>query len=187
MAPPESTQIASAHDPNLLGLGMRERVNQASAADGPPSPPTIPIVKAPTTGLFGIRWAKVDGEIDSLNYSVEKISQKYLEDNKKNGTPIPPEVEFILRTGDKVYKKRYTVIPLITGFAGFAWLAYSALFIDALSVLVTMVVSYIWYDLFSGILHVLLDNPSVMKIPILNEPCLEFQWHHHLPHVSEKL
>ncbi len=181
MAPPESAQSAS-DDPNLHGLGMRSRMNGTASSGVPNSGPTASVVKSPKTGLLGIRWDKVDGEIDSLNYSVEKISQKFLDDNKKNGTAIPPEVEFVVRTGEKVYKKRYTWIPVMTGLLGFAWLAYSAIMIDAMSVLTTFIVAYLWYDLFSGILHVVLDNPSVMKIPILNEPCLEFQWHHHLPH-----
>ena len=52
MAPPESTQIASAHDPNLHGLGMRERVNKTEDATGAPSNATVPVVKAPSTGLL---------------------------------------------------------------------------------------------------------------------------------------
>jgi hypothetical protein len=29
------------------------------------------------------------------------------------------------------------------------------------------------------VLHIVLDHPPNMKVPVLDQPCLEFQWHHH--------
>lgn len=185
MAPPESTLTASGDDYNNHGAVKRPNkdnvdVNNTNLDERA----QLGAKKAPVTGIFGIRWAKVPGEIESLNNSVGKISQKFVDDNKKHGVPIPPEVEFVLQSGENVYKKRWTWFPVGTILAGGSWLIYSVVAVDAMAVLTTFIVSYIWYDLFSGILHVLLDNPLLMKIPVLNEPCLEFQWHHHLPHVS---
>jgi hypothetical protein len=41
--------------------------------------------------------------------------------------------------------------------------------------------SLVGYDLLSGFLHIVFDNPANLHIPILGQPCLEFQMHHHFP------
>ena len=41
--------------------------------------------------------------------------------------------------------------------------------------------SYLGYDLYSGILHVMMDHPDNISMPILGQACLEFQWHHTIP------
>jgi hypothetical protein len=38
------------------------------------------------------------------------------------------------------------------------------------------------YDLLSGFIHVILDHPPYINAPLYGQACLEFQWHHHLPH-----
>ena len=72
-----------------------------------------------------------------------------------------------------------------------------------LTLFVSAILTFIWYDFFSGVLHIVLDNPDFIKMPILGDPCLviiivfvfififllisctvvyqEFQWHHHIP------
>lgn len=174
MAPPESTATHTATAPRASRNGQSP---PASADTETTSKP-----KGPVTGLFGIRWAKVPGEIDSLNSSVERITAKFVEENKKFGTEIPPEVAQIMKTGGSVYKKRWTWLPLTIGLVCTSYLSYRAIFESTLEVAATFVLSFVWYDLFSGILHVLLDNPLLMALPIMDEPCLEFQWHHHVPH-----
>jgi len=47
--------------------------------------------------------------------------------------------------------------------------------------LVCFAATYIIYDAYSGVLHVMLDDPKNLRLPILGQPCLEFQWHHHIP------
>ena len=37
------------------------------------------------------------------------------------------------------------------------------------------------YDLLSGFLHIVFDDTRNLYIPILGQPCLEFQMHHHFP------
>jgi hypothetical protein len=46
----------------------------------------------------------------------------------------------------------------------------------------SQVFMYLWVDMYGGILHVVLDTPEFIPLPVLGEPCLEFQWHHLLPH-----
>ena len=184
MAPPESTVQSDGYS-TLLRTIQSNGNGVQSGVERTPQTTSHTISTFPKTGLLGIRWAKVPGEIDSLNRSVDRISAKFAQDNEKNGTVIPPEVKFVLATGKpaSVYKKRWTWVPLAVGLGAIAYLAYSALEIPQV-VLASFLVSFIWYDLFSGILHVLHDNPLLMNLPVVSEPCLEFQWHHHIPHVS---
>ena len=44
-----------------------------------------------------------------------------------------------------------------------------------------MLISFLFYDFYSGVLHITLDNPEFLSFPILDKPCLEFQWHHQIP------
>ncbi|GMI37255.1 hypothetical protein TrCOL_g10040 [Triparma columacea] len=46
---------------------------------------------------------------------------------------------------------------------------------------VAAAMSYLNYDFFSGILHVALDDPRNIKLPLIGQAALEFQWHHAIP------
>jgi palmitoyl-[glycerolipid] 3-(E)-desaturase len=49
------------------------------------------------------------------------------------------------------------------------------------NILFSGIFMFFWYDFFSGLLHIVLDNPDFIPFPLLGTPCLEFQWHHHIP------
>lgn len=183
MAPPESTAFSEYGNDGLGQRVVSRGTEGEQQREEEPRNHSLIRSGPPPVGLFGIRWAKVPGEIDSLNRSVDKIAAKFFEENEKNGTPIPPEVAHVMATGKPgaIYKKRWTFCPLAVGLTAVAYLAYEATKNPA-TVLASFLVSFLWYDLFSGILHVLHDNPLLLNFPICSEPCLEFQWHHHLPH-----
>lgn len=145
----------------------------------------------------GIRWKSSEGEIDRLNAIVRQKTQELVLEASKTGTALSPEVQAVVdKPEDRVYKERWTFLP-------FMWFALSTCMIlfcksskssdssielnSPLTVLLCFVFEFFWYDLFSGVLHVVLDNPDFihntkqMGFPILHEPCLEFQWHHHIP------
>lgn len=42
--------------------------------------------------------------------------------------------------------------------------------------------AFIYIDVFGAVLHIVLDNPRFIHLPLLGEACLEFQWHHIMPH-----
>lgn len=42
-------------------------------------------------------------------------------------------------------------------------------------------VMYVVLDFYSGVLHVVLDDEWNMKVPLLSQPAMEFQYHHHIP------
>jgi hypothetical protein len=49
------------------------------------------------------------------------------------------------------------------------------------NIILSAVFMFFWYDFFSGLIHIVLDNPEFIKFPLIGTPCLEFQWHHHIP------
>jgi hypothetical protein len=139
--------------------------------------------KIPVPGLFGIRWGKTPGEIDNLNKLVDAKCKYFLELSKRTGEPVPPEVQHVLNTGKPsvVYKERWTLWPMISTIVHTANVIYSAYVMGPLPVLALALFSYIYYDIYSGVLHIVLDNPLMMKVPLIDDPTLEFQWHHHIP------
>lgn len=135
------------------------------------------------TGLFGIRWDRLPGEVDALNRLVDKKIELIVADCKKKGNPLPPEVAAVLATGKpaEVYKERWTILPVFNALFCIYNLSKAMIYGDALQTLVAFSFVYVYFDFFSGVLHVLHDNPVLMKVPITHDPCLEFQWHHHIP------
>jgi len=154
-------------------------VSGSSNNSGTSSSSSLVFVDAKSTSFLGIRWALVEGEIERLNAVVESKTIKYVEESRASGMPLAPEVAQVLGGNHHVYKKRWVFLPVFYAFISIAMLAQYAR--EPLTPLVAFVFSFFWYDFFSGVLHVILDNPSFMKFPVLDEPCLEFQWHHHIP------
>ena len=102
-----------------------------------------------------------------------------------HGTWLPPEMAIvqarIATTGrSDVYKHRNEL--LVYGFMGlgaFLILTRSPSFVSMAAVGLIMM---LWYDFYAGVLHIVLDHPGHLWCPGLADPCLEFQWHHHIPH-----
>ena len=86
----------------------------------------------------------------------------------------------LLNTNARVYKRRWIALPLTFGLLSMLTLLFH-LWTAPVTCLVSMLVMFFYYDLLSGILHVVLDEPSFISLPLIGEGCLEFQWHHHLP------
>ena len=130
---------------------------------------------------FGICWFSGPSNcIGRLNALVDEKVTQFVEDAKRSGEPLPVEVTAVL-SGDVVYKDRIIWVPLFYMFLAAAILA-AHVPSHPLTIAAAAVVSFFWYDIFSGILHKSLDDPDFIALPVLREPCLEFQWHHHIPH-----
>ena len=149
----------------------------------------------------GIRWARVVGEIDRLNGIVSRKTAEMVASAQKSGDALSPEVaSMVVHPDQRVYKQRWIFMPVFFAltsvslvlFGGststgslslilFGGTTVTGLGARALVILATFLIEFMWYDLFSGVLHVVLDNPDFIGVPILHEPCLEFQWHHHIP------
>jgi hypothetical protein len=66
------------------------------------------------------------------------------------------------------------VIALYVGLAVRGLLmAPGALFCTTACVMMVLLV-----ELYGGILHIVLDNPDYINMPVIGRGCLEFQWHH---------
>lgn len=155
------------------------------------TPSKISYVAAKSTSFMGIYWMgdylnqsnSSTNEIQNLNQLVIEKTKIFVAESLRTGEPLPIEVEAVLDGKHIVYKERCVWFPII--FMTVA-LVTIVRFLDApLTVITAGLFTFVWYDLFSGILHIVLDNPSFIKMPILCDPCLEFQWHHHIPGVSQ--
>ena len=40
----------------------------------------------------------------------------------------------------------------------------------------------LYVDFYGAVLHVVLDHAPFVELPIISAGCLEFQWHHAMPH-----
>ena len=150
-----------------------------------PSPGFNKENKMPVEKERGIRWRRRKGEIDVLNARVDAIVEKYVKEGSHSVNPVntagtAPEILYILRTRSSVYKSRSISLPPFIALSSCLTLLYF-LFTHPLSCLCSIATMFLYYDFFSGVLHIVLDEPTFIGLPILGEPCLEFQWHHHIP------
>jgi hypothetical protein len=146
------------NDPKTNGLGL----NDASVASNK------------TT--LSVREQK----IVKLNERVTAITEKYLETHKNEEHPLwivhAQQKMTHVTAGYPVYVKRnaflvyfYTVVAVTILAIG---VAQQPLWVSA----ACLVMSFLGYDIYSGVLHVVLDHPDNIKLPVLGQPCLEFQW-----------
>jgi hypothetical protein len=130
-------------------------------------------------GAIKIWKPKDHCEIKRLNDIVIEKSKGFVEAAEKDGSPLPPEVHEVVKNGAIVYKKRWLFVPLIWSTACVALALYH--YNNPITLITSALIMFIWYDFYSGILHIVLDEPSFIKLPLIGEACLEFQWHHHNP------
>lgn len=126
-------------------------------------------------------------QIDALNERVEKLTKVAIANAEQSGKPLDPEYVYAqqpmttLVAGYPVYQMRSAFMVYLYSLGTFALIVYGmskiSLFASALSVSIM----FLGYDLYSGVLHVVLDHPYNISLPILGQPCLEFQWHHAIP------
>lgn len=145
-----------------------------------PAPNRLRFVNGTSKNIAGICWTQSNGDdIDRLNVLVKEKTQKFIEESKLSGEPLPVEVQAIITGNLTVYKKRWMWVPVLYSLASVVLLIYHVN--SPLTVLFSAIFSFLWYDFFSGVLHIVLDNPEFVNVPVLCDPCLEFQWHHHIP------
>lgn len=93
----------------------------------------------------------------------------------------PKLYDGVVRAGTPIYVAR-SRIPvaafsiLATGMI--SWAIYDT---NLVAFACCLVCALVGYDMLSGFLHIVFDNPDNLGIPVLGQPCLEFQMHHHFP------
>lgn len=125
--------------------------------------------------------------IDKLNARVVKITQQQVAQLTQESSPLAPEFVHVqqpmtlLHAGYPVYQLRSQYCVYLYATIAVGLILYTLPQLHPLVSLLCIVTMFLGYDLYSGILHVVLDHPANIAVPILGQPCLEFQWHHSIP------
>lgn len=126
-------------------------------------------------------------QIDALNDRVEKLTKVAIANAQTAGKPLDPEYVFaqqpmtILVAGTPVYQMRSAIMVYLYSISTLGLIAVGISKISVMATVLSMATMFVGYDLYSGVLHVVLDHPDNIRLPILGQPCLEFQWHHAIP------
>jgi hypothetical protein len=126
-------------------------------------------------------------QIDDLNVRVEKLTKVAIANAQKSGKPLDPEYVFaqqpmtVLVAGTPVYQIRSALMVYLYSLSTFVLIACGVAKISLFATALSVATIFLGYDLYSGVLHVVLDHPDNISLPILGQPCLEFQWHHAIP------
>jgi hypothetical protein len=108
---------------------------------------------------------------DWLNVLVRRrIAQAY-----ENDEPLPEEMAWVAENDHSVYQRRFKPFVLLIVAASLYGILQAS---NPLACLVVFVAMYFYIDFYSGVLHVVLDNPRFVRLPLIGVPCVEFQWHH---------
>lgn len=127
--------------------------------------------------------------INKLNAEVVRKTEEAVAEATNSGKKLDIAYQVVLRpisaggiwAGSPVYVRRAVWPTYVTGTLAFIMAASGILNTGFFACLVCMLVMFLWYDFYSGILHVVLDEPLNINAPVIGQPALEFQWHHFLP------
>ena len=89
-----------------------------------------------------------------------------------------PEAIAAVAGGAVVYHRRSkAILAALAVMIGFTFVAApSAAYAAAL-----LAIMFVYVDFYGAVLHVVLDHPAFVTMPIIGDGCLEFQWHHAIP------
>ena len=128
--------------------------------------------------------ATADGPFDdiaALNAIVTVKTGEAARAAAASGKPLAPEFSAVLERGQTVYFHRVKLMVGVYSSIA-AWMISVGLReLGALPVLLMAGIMFVFYDYYSGVLHIVLDHPNHINLPIIGQGCLEFQWHHHIP------
>jgi len=117
-------------------------------------------------------------EIALLNDRVQKIcgdkSNPLYANHQK-------EIQMVLEEGKVIYVNRFTSVVLLVMALAAVTFVHSFFVLPVPLVLAALGVFFVYGDFYGGLLHVVLDHPDSMHYPIIDQPSLEFQWHHLIP------
>lgn len=127
-------------------------------------------------------------KIDLLNARVHKITKKAIHEAKEAGEPLALEFVHAQKqmtpfvAGFPIYQRRSALLVYMYAIGASCLIIRGALMIHPLTTAMCVITMLFGYDFYSGILHVVFDHPDNIAVPILGQPCLEFQWHHAIPY-----
>ena len=126
--------------------------------------------------------------IKTLNDLVRTLALNAVATAKTRGEEVEVDVVWALKpktvmtAGFPVYEERSGLVVACLTLLSSYMILLGALELGAAATVFNLAVAFFSYDLFSGVLHIVLDDPHNLDVPLLGQPALEFQWHHRLPH-----
>ncbi len=115
----------------------------------------------------------------NMNGWLNALVSKRIAQAADDGETLPEEMAWVAENDHSVYQRRFKPFVLfILGLSAYGILQTS----NPLLLLGVFVFLYFYIDFYSGVLHVVLDNPRFCRLPLIGVPCVEFQWHHTLPY-----
>jgi hypothetical protein len=126
-------------------------------------------------------------KIIKLNERVTSITNAKIAESEKKNEELA--LEFVhsqqamtaLTAGLPVYVTRSAPLVYFYLALGIVLFVMGASQLNLFVSLVCIGTMFLGYDIYSGILHVVLDHPSNIALPVLGQACFEFQWHHSIP------
>lgn len=94
---------------------------------------------------------------------------------------IAQEIQFVLGGRLPFVKRSELLVWSWVCTSGYGILRFGLLTAGFAHTLAAFVVMYVVLDFYSGVLHVVLDDEWNMNVPLLSQPAMEFQYHHHIP------
>ena len=111
----------------------------------------------------------------NMNDWLNALVRRRIAEATRTGEALSEEMAWVAETGHSVYQRRFK--PFV--FVVLAVCVYGILQAPSLvALLATFAFMYLYIDFYSGVLHVVLDNPRFIRLPLIGVPCVEFQWHH---------
>lgn len=126
-------------------------------------------------------------KIAKLNERVKVLTARAVARSQANGTKLEPEFEHaqhamtVVTAGYPIYQLRYAPLVYAYTLIAASFFVCGASQLHPLVSLACVGAMFLCYDIYSGITHVVFDHPDNIALPILGQPCLEFQWHHSIP------
>jgi hypothetical protein len=139
--------------------------------------------------VVGLTWPSAL-TIKELNNTVTKHTVGAVKDAEARGLEVSPEVvkamgqRTTISCGGPLFKERTIgdrslflvfVLMIMGGVTHGAW--HFGIGVS----LVNLLFWYIYFDFYSGLVHLVLDEKLNLNLPFLGQSCLEFQWHHIIP------
>lgn len=94
---------------------------------------------------------------------------------------IAQEIRFVLGGRLPFVKRSEQLVCAWVCLSLFLLVRYGVLECGIAPTVGAFTVMYFVLDFYSGVLHVVLDDEWNMNVPLLSQPAMEFQYHHHIP------
>jgi len=119
------------------------------------------------------------GSYSNVNDWLNVLVRKRIAQANETGATLPEEMAWVAENDHAVYQRRFKpFVVLVLAVCAYGIAQAS----NPLVLLATFVAMYFYIDFYSGVLHVVLDNPRFVRLPLIGVPCVEFQWHHTFPY-----